>query len=336
MAENVLQPTELPQTLMWAQYPDGRYGAVVQADGRAVYFAVQKLDQGHAADEPSRWVWVRNLRAAPLMFADSASSSDRLPMVPEGYCRDAAGGPPLDLESTRIWWFEQGLGAVLVEADRVVALIPPQPLADVPGYSAQCQRACAVALPLDDDDLYEREAAGLRAYWQRWSSGNPAENWRDALKPVLEQGLGPCRQELTTAAGRWPPLGILHLVGAQRQVLITVGVALRCQPMVERDLLNYRDHQRFELGLELPHDYPVDQVPAAADWLAGLARYPWFHETCFLPTHTVATTPPGSLESAARGRVEITSEVTRGPEIGRSPLVLPRLFDQPVNLWWLR
>jgi len=176
MAEDVLQTTLSPQTVMWAQYPDGRYGAVVQSDGRAIYFAVQKLEHDQAADQPSRWVWVRNLRAAPLMFAAPEGPSDRLPLVPEGYCREPRGGPPLDLDRAKILWFEQGIGAVLVEANQVVAMIPPQPNADVPGYSAQCQRACAVALPLEDDDVFSHDINGLAAYWDQWSQKNPAED----------------------------------------------------------------------------------------------------------------------------------------------------------------
>jgi len=147
-----------------------------------------------------------------------------------------------------------------------------------------------------------------------------------------------------------------HHVGPERQVLVTTGVAVRCQPMVERDLLNYREHQRFELAIELPATYPADQVPAAAQWLAGMARYPWFHETCFLPTHTVATRVPGAPQrecppaeagqpkvgpSGSTGQPSgaaavIVSDLTRGPEMGRAPLQLPPLLGQPVNLWWLR
>ncbi len=316
------------ETLLWAQYPDGRYGAVVQSDGQAIYFAIQKLNDGEPTDTPSRWVWVRNLRPAPLMAADPAQDPGRLPLVAESYCLSPQGGSPLDLERTQIRWFEQGIGAMLIEGDQLLAVLPPQPKLDLPGFSADCRQACSVASPLVDDDLYAHQADSLRDYWSDWAATAPAALWREALMPSLTAGLGTQIEEFRATGSAWPPLRIAHLGTA----LVTVGVALRCQPLVERELLNYADHQRLELAVRLPADAAAPQIQATAEWLAGLARYPWHHETCFLPLQTIATAPPIATDAAS---VTIMSERQMAQREQRAAIELPAYRQQAVNLLWL-
>lgn len=324
------------ETLLWAHYPDGRYGAVLQSDGQAMYFAIQKLNNGEPAETPSRWVWVRNLRPAPLMAADPAQDPGRLPLVAEAYCLSPQGGPPPDLERTQIRWFEQGIGAMLIEGDHLLAVLPPQPKLDLPGFSADCRQACSVASPLADDDLYAHQAESLGNYWSDWAINDPAALWREALLPGLTQALGPSLtdslgpqiQEFRATGSTWPPLRIAHLGTA----LVTVGVALRCQPLVERELLNYADHQRLELAVRLPADSTAPQIQATAAWLAGLARYPWHHETCFLPLQTIATAPPIAPHATS---VTLMSERQMAQREQRAASELPAYRQQAVNLLWL-
>jgi len=316
------------ETLLWAQYPDGRYGAVVQSDGQAIYFAIQKLNNGEPTDTPSRWVWVRNLRPAPLMVADPALNPDRLPLVAEPYCLSPQGGPTLDLERTQIRWFEQGIGAMLIERDQLLAVLPPQPKLDLPGFSADCRQACSVASPLADDDLYAHQADALHDYWSDWATTAPATRWRESLVPHLTAGCGPLLQEFRATGSSWPPLRIAQL----GSTLVTVGAALRCQPVVERELLNYTDHQRLELAVRLPDDISPEQTLATAEWLAGLARYPWHHETCFLPLQTIATAPPTAPGALS---VTVVSERQMAEREQRGVLELPSYRHQAVNLLWL-
>jgi hypothetical protein len=316
------------ETLLWAQYPDGRYGAVVQSDGQAIYFAIQKLHDGEPTESPSRWVWVRNLRPAPLMAADPAQDPGRLPLVAEAYCLSPQGGPTLDPEHTQVLWFEQGIGAMLIENRLLVALLPPQPKLDLPGFSADCRQVCSVASPLADDDLYAHQAESLAEYWADWAATTPAALWQETLLPHLQHGFGPPVQEFRASGSPWPTLRIAQCGSA----LVTVGAALRHQPLVERELLNFTDHQRLELAVRLPDAVTPAQTLATAEWLAGLARYPWHHETCFLPLQTIATAPPTHPDATS---VTIVSERQMAQREQRSALELPAYRHQAVNLLWL-
>lgn len=331
---------EQPETLLWAQYPDGRYGAVVQSDGQAVYFAIQKLVGDEAAEMPSRWVWVRNLRPAPLMFAEPQADSVRLPLVAESYCVHPPGRPPLDLEQTRIVWFEQGIGAMLVEGEQVLAIIPPQNQLEHPGYSAECRLPCAFAVPLEDDDLYYPLARTLPSYWADWANGNPFASWYRSAVSAITRSLGGLIQEFSVASEAWPAVRVVQFGNAQGgSCLLTIGMALRCQPLVERELINFHDHQRLELAVRIPPAADAQAVQAMAGWLAGLARYPWHQETCFLPLQKLKTAAPTTNVSMfpGQGTVELTliAEQQAAAPMARPPVSLPDHRQQAVNLLWL-
>ena len=336
----------------------------MQSDGQAVYFAIQRLFGTDPADFPSRWVWVRNLRPAPLMFAEpgteAGAESNRLPLVPESYCVHAQGRPPLDLEQTRVVWFEQGIGAMLIEGEDVLAIIPPQPNHELPGFSAECRLACALATPLDDDDLYLRSAAAISEYWTTWVTSNPMADWHQAVVAELS-ALGEITNEFSVMSEAWPPLRIVQLTRGDAAVyLVTVGMALRCQPMVERELLNFEDHQRLELAVPVPAGTSGADIEAMAGWLAGLARYPWQHETCFLPTQKLSTRAPmtplsvgaasesdstsstsstGATSSTnvtdTKLQFTITPEAQAATLMNRAVCRLPNFRQQTVNLLWL-
>jgi hypothetical protein len=105
---------------------------------------------------------------------------------------------------------------------------------------------------------------------------------------------------------------------------------------VEREVLNYREHQRFELAIELPENTSAANLQEAAAWLAGIARYPWYHETCFLPGHTLATAAIFSADQHdTQSKRTILSDLHVARHQGRMAISLPNFHQQPVNLLWL-
>lgn len=340
MTQTTQTTRDQPETLLWAQYPDGRYGAVVQSDGQAVYFAIQKLVENETAEIPSRWVWVRNLRPAPLMFAEPQVDSVRLPLVAESYCVHPRGLSGLDLEQTRIVWFEQGIGAMLVEGEQVLAIIPPQNQFELPGYSAECRLPCAFAVPLEDDDLYSPLARTLPHYWADWANGNPFASWHRSAMNSIMRSLGEPIQEFSVVSEAWPTVRVVQFGNAQGgSYLLTIGMALRCQPLVERELINFHDHQRLELGVTISAAADPQVVQEIAAWLAGLARYPWNQETCFLPLQKLRTTAPasntGSVPNQATVELTLVPEQQAAIRMSRQPILLPDHRQQAVNLLWL-
>ncbi|MBL8891380.1 MAG: suppressor of fused domain protein [Planctomycetaceae bacterium] len=337
----ITEPPKNPvEILLWAQYPSGRYGAVVQSDGQAIYFAIQKLVDNEASDSASRWVWVRNLRPAPLMFADPPADSVRLPLVAESYCVRPSGGPALDLDQTRVVWFEQGMGAMLVEGERVLAIIPPQSQSELPGYSIECRLPCPFAIPIEDDDLYSPLARTLPSYWADWANGNPFATWYQSALSAISPILGEPVQEFSVVSGAWPTVRVVQFGNAQgERCLLTIGMALRCQPMVERELLNFQEHQRLELAVCVPPAADADVVQAMAGWLAGLARYPWDQETCFLPLQKLKTVAPDSAATSVPRQASVEWTLVAEPQaavqLGRRAISLPDHRQQAVNLLWL-
>ena len=330
MSESVPANPRAIETLLWAEYPDGRYGAVVQSDGRAVYFAVQALFEGAAEERVIRWTWVRNLCPAPLMSRPPEDGESGLPLVPDSYSKSPKGLSNLDLEKTKILWFEQGIGAALVEKGQVLAIIPPQPNGGVAGYAADCRMACNVALPLEDDDLFLPLLPALVDYWRDWNQQNLWPEWQAGLLSAYQNAWGDHYELFATDSKAWPPLQIAKFELDGRLVLATLGMSIRCQPMVERELINFVEHQRIELAVELPLSLPIGEVPAAAAWLAGIARYPWHRETCFLPAQTLSVSPT-ALAWASMADTDTTATAdSQGRQAAQPPTATCRLAPDPI------
>lgn len=339
----------LPQVLLWAEYPGGNYRAAVQSDGRTVYFVIQDA----AGKFAPRLVWVRNLKPAPLIFSPKEQESNEPPMLPESYCAHPRGAAALDLERTKILWFEQGIGAVLVEGSQVLAMIPPIDAAGLPGFAADCLHASPVALPLDDDDIYFSQLAGLEEYWQAWSGSAVLQVWQDRWLAALQQQWGPPVQLYSSQAATWPPIRIAHFQSPNQEILTTIGTALRHQPGVEKDVQNFADHQRMELAITVPANGGETQRNEILQWLLGLARYPWHYQTYFLATHTIDI--PAAVQEALLGGKEsnspedsasvrsptksatarLTAESTQAQIMSRPEIPLPDFRQQAVNLLWI-
>ncbi len=354
--ENVSQPT----VIMWAEYPDGRYQAAVQSDNRAIYFVVQKnadptasrtssdgtVDGTTSGDSSAstvaqspRLVWVRNLVPAPMIFSQKPDDAFTPPLLPESYCAHPKGAATLDLQQTRILWFEQGIGAALVEGDRILALIPPIDAAGMPGYAADCLHSSPVSLPLDDDDVYSALVPGLEDYWQQWGQGTVLSQWQVHLIPKYEHALGTISQVFTSQNDTWPPIMIAEIQAPTCTQLLTLGTALRCQPSVEKDLQNFAQHQRIELAITLTPNQAKEQLADYMQWLLGMARYPWHYGTCFLPSHTVIA-PFSNADDQdpdvhqRREMFTLATETHTAKSLGRDAIAMPSFRDQPVNLLW--
>ena len=80
--------TEQLNGLLFETSPYGNIDAIVQHDGRAVYFYLNGV-------EPfgTRACWVRNLQAGPLVLNEDEMQQGLPPMLPKTHCRNAAAQP---------------------------------------------------------------------------------------------------------------------------------------------------------------------------------------------------------------------------------------------------
>lgn len=339
-----------PEIALWAEYPGGRYQAGVQNDGRALYFVIQADD----ASTPPRIAWFRNLVPGPMVFPQQ-TAEDEAPLLPESYCSHPKGLAAPNWDDCRIYWFTQGLGACLFEGEELLALIPPLPDQGLPGFARDCLHPTSVALPLDDDDHYLPYAHHLKSYWQMWAQKSPWPDWQQTLQTAFTLAWGGEYQLYRNSDPSWPPLGVQRLSG-ETTVLSTVGMGLRAQVGVEKDIQNYRDHQQVELAVVVPDSVAKNEklLENCVQWMAGLARYPWYHETCFLPGHTLSIPPELSKGfQAERAQFLLENQVTKAmvaqpqatnpqdnnpPESAaqtRPAIALPSFANRPVNLLWL-
>ena len=321
------------EIVLWAEYPSGQYQAVVQSDGRTVYLIIQ--DAG--SDTPPRLCWVRNLVPGPLVIAKPESDGGRPPLMPETYCNHPKGAAEPNWDDCRIYWFPQGLGAALFEKDELLALIPPLPDQGLPGFARDCLHPTSVALPLDDDDHYAPQVSRLAAYWEMWAQSPPWPRWQQALEAEMQKVWGTPTQHYAPPQAVWPPIAVTRWETQEHCILTTAGMGLRPQVGVEKDLQNFQDHQQAELAIEIPLNRL--QAPSDVDdyvqWLAGLARYPWHHQTCFLPGHTISIPPELSKSwGSEMARFDPESQLANSQQ--RSAILLPSFANQPVNLLWLR
>ena len=95
------QPEDPLQGVLFEASPYQNVNAIVQHDGRAVYFYL-------SGDEHFgiRACWVRNLIHAPYVINQKDLDAGTPPVMPRTHCRNPGGGVLPDPASLEVVWFE--------------------------------------------------------------------------------------------------------------------------------------------------------------------------------------------------------------------------------------
>lgn len=342
-----------PVVLLFQSSPFGTLDAIVQHDGKSVYFYLNQPQESSPADRPvfgTRACWVRNLQAGPLVLNEDEMKQGISPMLPRTQCvdRDAQLVPSAD--HLQIVWFEEGNGAALIEtrpdsARKTLAVIPPwSGLEGFHGYAAACAIDSPICSPMPDNPKLNQRIERAEQFWAQWEKQpNEMAEFADdpfaQLQPKILQAYDKkfsndeAPQEpkyFAIDGGQFPPRGLIQYETGTDIVLATVGMSVCPQPAVELLTDNPMNYRRIELALRLPTDSTPESIKAVTIQFSGLAAYPWKHFTWFGPGHTCVMhdAAPNCDSALLVHDDQLTQSLTDRASF-------PDFRDDPISLLWL-
>jgi Suppressor of fused protein (SUFU) len=265
--------TAEPASLLFQPSPWGTLDAIVQHDGRAIYFILN-------GPPPfgTRPCWVANLVPGPLEFNQADLAAGQFPVLPRVHQVEQ---PPVALPASddlEVVWFESGDAAALFWNRRLVSVIPPWGgLGGFRGYAANCATENLVCSPFPPGEKLEARVQQAAEYWQRWRDDPPFRTWQPECLSCYAGRFGTQEQYWSVDGGRFPPRGVAQFRDQDGAIcLMTVGMSLCFQPepRVAGEVPGY--WPCVELGLEVPghcHDHAtIDRLVAR---LGSLSAHPW-------------------------------------------------------------
>lgn len=304
-----------PVTLLVQTSPYGQCDAIVEQDGRTVYFYLQAGNQAS-----TRACWVANLQTGPLEFHPADLQGGRAPLLPRLHCLDPRPSSLPDPATLEVVWFEAGDGAALLQGDRPLAVIPPWSGQDgFHGYAANCASENLVCWPLPERELLPR-IGQARQFWRNWVEQPPFRVWQPAALKVLQTRFGAMEQYYAVEGNQFPPRGVAQLRSGPARTLVTVGMSLCPQPTPLADDLppNWLPH--LELAIEVPADTGPDRLQQLAGRLASLSSLPWRNRTWLGAGHSCDWLPDAAGQEIGR---LVADDRSRG--LVRGPWSLPEI-----------
>jgi hypothetical protein len=323
--------------LLFETSPYGNIDAIVQHDGRTVYFY---LNSPPRDDQPSKFgtraLWVRNLQTGPYVLNTDDMKSGAAPMLPRTHCKFPHPSLLPCLENLKIVWFEEGNGAALVEksadgSQHTIAVIPPWSGVDgFWGYAAECAAENELCWPLPDNPNLQTRIDRSEEFWTSFATKpDPFVTWQPELLASYQQHFESKTVHYFSIDGdKFPPRGLVHLKTDQHHILATVAMSLCSQPVVEMVTETPSQFRRIELAIQLPLDTSEETIETISKTISRLAAYPWQQINWFGHGHTVQFSGliPG---------VETATLVSDGELHPKNPLPLPTFRNDQVNLLWI-
>jgi hypothetical protein len=309
LSEARLLQTRETHSVLFQTSPYGNLDAIVEHDGRAVYFYLS------AGQRPNnrfgmRACWVRNLELGPHVINQEDMEAGIAPMLPRYDCADPQLTRLPTAESLEIVWLEEGNGAALfelpvagsdIDQPQLIAVIPPwSGLDGFHGYAANCINESSVCWPMPDNPLLMQRIDSAREFWGSWSNSAsdaagesvPASPFAIQQPQVLANyrkrfGIEPGEEKYYAAGGdQFPLRGLLHHRTYRLEVIATAGMSVCPQPAVEMFVDDPANFRRIELAMVLPRQKDLDALTPAMEQLSGLSGYPWKELTWFRDGHT--------------------------------------------------
>lgn len=318
------------ETLLFEGSPYGNVDAIVQHDGRSVYFYLNG-----PAPFGTRACWVRNLQPGPWVLDQEAMKQGRTPMLPRTHCANPNAQPVPQEESLHIIWLEEGNGAVLLEESEPIAFIPPWSGMDqFHGYAKECAAESPICWPMPAKDQMHQRFARAAEFWLSFQNeeANPFQSLQSQLLQIFDARFGESQpgSYFSIDGERFPPRGLSVYAQPDRVVATTIGMSLCPQPGVELQCESPAALRRIELGVWFETSLTTEDLQSVWSSLSGLAAYPWQRMTWLGPSHTVPLDAFSSLlgDSYRYGLLLPDHEM---PEATG----LPPFRGDPVNLLWL-
>jgi hypothetical protein len=342
------------QILLFETSPYGNIDAIVQHDGKTIYFYL------HPRETPERFspkaCWVRNLQTGPLVIQHEELLAGQPVALPRTHTVQRQPGSLPRPEQLEIVWFEEGNGAALLEhrpqpeggsTPQTLAVIPPWSGMDgFHGYALECAADSPVCWPLPRNPKLQQRIERAADFWRSFTQ--PPDPFLVLRDQILDRyhihflGSPPhsVTPPATTQTGSWqyfniggqrfPPRGLIQYTLADREVIATVGMSLCPQPNVELDTTEPENFRRVELGIEvtgqrLKDCHDPDLLNKVRQQIASMAAYPWKHFRWLKSSDTV--------QLAGLNRLTDSGNPFR-LGVGENPLQGLSYRADPIQLLW--
>ncbi len=256
--------------------PYGTLEAVVESDGRGVYFYLNPT--GNEEGQPLA-VWVRNLVPAPEESDRESMQAGLAPRLRRPACKHPEGLPELKEDQLDLVWFQEGNAAALYIDGEVEAIIPPWSGHDgFFGYARQAMDSDVGTYPFPEDEtgITERLKENLE-FWNHRTSSSHWEQYRDSLLAHYEEAFGKHLQYYAVTDRAYPPMAVVEFAhGDSGRVYTTLGMSNQSMPGVELHMEEPEHHMRAEI---------ITATPDIKEWMPGLMGrlgvYPWISGSWF-------------------------------------------------------
>jgi hypothetical protein len=195
--ENQTESFDTLQVLLYETSPFGNVDAIVQTDGKTVYFYL--FPRGSEEYFAPKACWVRNLELGPYVINQDDFLAGRQVALPRTHARSIQLAPRPSPDDLRVIWFEEGNGAALFErvavptnnklrqaaedgllppgkafpdvpSDHLLAVIPPWSGRDgFHGYAADCAMDSPICWPLPKNPRLRERIAKADEFWKSFS-----------------------------------------------------------------------------------------------------------------------------------------------------------------------
>lgn len=313
-----LGPTE-PKVIIFERSPYGNLDAIVEHDGRAIYFYLSNKELGTKA------CWLGNLIVGPMVINENEMKQGIPPVLPRIHCNHPEGREIPTEEDLEIVWFEEGNGAAVRESGKILGIIPPWSGVDgFHGYARDCLAETSVAWPMPDTQSMERRVNLADSFWKSLAS-NPFSELQKSLLEIYEGRWGKEQKYWSIDGDQFPPKGLVQLENDGTTTFATVGMSLVPQPGVEMYVENPSLHRRVELGFQIDSTQLSDSlVGKIGQQMSGLAQMPWRNLTWLGHRHTCEL----NLETLPDSMFALCWVDEKDGKISH-------FRDDPVNLLWL-
>jgi hypothetical protein len=317
-----------PVVLLEVPSPNDNGVALVEQDDRVACFYLMTEIEG---EKRIRTCWVRNLQPAPDVLDVAGMREGIPPMMPGAHCNHPDGAVPLDANSLRIVWAEEGDAAALYESSELLAVIPSwSGSGGFDGFARDCIGSGPLAWELAASNISHERYAKADAYWRSWDDESIWIQYRDDLLGCLQKAFGQQSRYFAIDGGQWPPKALAWFNHGPSAILSTVGVSMRSQPAVELSVEDPSVCRRIELGVCLDKRIGDESIKAVAAYISGQSGLPWNHNTWLGHGHTL---PADVFDQLSAGTLPFALLSIQHP--ATSQVSLPTFRGDPVSILWM-
>lgn len=274
-----------PNTLFSSTSPDKYLQAFVLKNAQAVYLLVASSVN---LDYAPKTCWVRNIIAAPEE-SKVRVDLDNYPALPIKYLSKDCVTSPINSDELELLWLPEGDGVILLENGAYLAFIPSwSGINGLGSYARDCQGKSPLCWEINDSQYIENKIKTAKNYWSKWyQNESPWRTYQPAIIGQYENILGAHTKYYAIDNNQWPPKAVVRFDLEECIYLLTVGISLRPQPLVDIYFKQPEHIRRFELGACFSKDVSDSDIVAFTKYISRTAKIPWNASTFFSEGYTV-------------------------------------------------